>query len=140
MLSPLQLEEYKILQVHFNTKMIDKDVVPLSFGHALTVQKQVETDDKWLVRLDVRFSPENDEELAAYLGEVTVVGLFTLDTDFPTENALNMVHINAGAILYGVVRELLSSISARGVHGPLLLPTLDARCFLPKSDDKQPEV
>jgi hypothetical protein len=39
-----------------------------------------------------------------------------------------------------VVRELLSNISARGIHGPIILPAVDPRCFLPEpvSSDGNP--
>lgn len=136
MLSPLQLQEHKILRIYFDTRKTEGEAAPLSFRHALTVHKQNEPENQWLVRLDLQFSPENEGETTAYLGEVAVVGVFTLDPEFSEEKASDMVHMNAGAMLFGIVRELLNSISARGVHGPIVLPTVDARCFLPKPIDQ----
>lgn len=132
MLSPIQLEEHKILRIHFDTRVIEGDSAPLVFRHALTAARQDEHGARWLVRLDVEFMPETGEKTAPYLGEIAVVGVFTLAPDFPNEKASDMVHMNAGAILYGTARELLSSITARGIHGPIMLPTVDARCFLPE--------
>lgn len=139
MLSPIQLQEHKILRIYFDTKKTEGDVAPLSFSHALTVHQQDAPENQWLVRLDLQFFPENEGETTAYVGEVAVVGVFTLDPKFPEEKASDMVHMNAGAILFGIVRELLNSISARGVHGPIVLPTVDARCFLPKPAEPSPE-
>jgi preprotein translocase subunit SecB len=136
MLSPLQLQEHKILRIYFDTKKIEEEAAPLSFRHALTVHKKDEPEGQWLARLDLQFSPENEGETTAYFGEIAVVGVFHLDSDYPSDKASDMVHMNAGAILFGIVRELLSSISARGVHGPIVLPTVDARCFLPKPNEK----
>jgi preprotein translocase subunit SecB len=138
MLSPLQLQEHKILRIYFDTRKIEGEAAPLAFRHALTVHKQEEPESQWLVRLDLQFSPDKEGEVTAYLGEIAVVGVFTLAADFPPEKASDMVHMNGGAILFGIVRELLSSISARGVHGGIVLPTVDARCFLPQpADDSQ---
>lgn len=133
MLSPIQLEEHKILRVDFETQIIEGEAAPLVFRHALTASQQSDQERKWLVRLDVQFVPESDSGTAPYIGEIAMAGLFTLASDFPMEKASDMVHINGGAILFGAVRELLSSISARGIHGPIMLPSVDARCFLPET-------
>ncbi len=132
MLSPIQLEEHKILRIQFDTRIIEGEPAPLVFRHAITVAQQDEQGTRWLVRLDVQFLPETDAGTAPYVGEVAVVGVFTLTADFPQEKASDMVHMNGGAILYGAARELLSSITARGIHGAIMLPTVDARCFLPE--------
>jgi preprotein translocase subunit SecB len=48
--------------------------------------------------------------------------------------------MNAGSILYGMAREILSNITARAVHGPVLMPTLDVRSFIPeKTSDSSSE-
>jgi preprotein translocase subunit SecB len=132
MLSPIQLEEHKILRIHFDTRIIEGDSAPLTFRHALTASPQDDQGNRWLVRLDVQFMPETEAETAPYMGEIAVVGVFSLAADFPNEKASDMVHMNGGAILFGTVRELLSSITARGIHGAIMIPTVDARCFLPE--------
>jgi preprotein translocase subunit SecB len=132
MLSPIQLEEHKILRIDFETQIIEGQSAPLVFRHALTASQQSDQERKWLVRLDVQFIPDSDSGTAPYTGEIAMAGLFTLSDDFPIEKASDMVHMNGGAILFGAMRELLSSISARGIHGPIMLPSVDARCFLPE--------
>jgi preprotein translocase subunit SecB len=132
MLSPIQLEEHKILRIHFDTRIIEGDSASLLFRHAITVAKQDEQGIRWLVRLDLQFMPETDDGTAPYIGEIAVVGVFSLPAAFPKEKASDMVHMNGGAILFGTARELLSSITARGIHGAIMLPTADARCFLPE--------
>lgn len=131
MLSPIQLVEHKILRIQFDTQIIEGDYAPLEFRHAITVSPQDEQGIRWLVRLDVQFTPETKEGISPYIGEIAVVGAFALSADFPKEQASDMVHMNGGAVLLGTVRELLSSITARGIHGSIMVPTVDARCFLP---------
>lgn len=132
MLSPIQLQEHKILRIQFDTRIIEGEPAPLVFRHAITATPQDEQGVRWLVRLDVQFLPETDSEAAPYLGEIAVVGVFTLPADFSQEKASEMVHMNGGAILFGAARELISSITARGIHGAVTLPAVDARCFLPE--------
>jgi len=138
MLSPIQLEEHKILRIHFDTRIIEGEPAPLVFRHAITATQQDEHGTRWLVRLDVQFLPEADAGTGPYIGEIAVVGAFTLPADFPQEKASDMVHMNGGAILFGTARELISSITARGIHGAVMLPAVDARCFLPEPTSKQP--
>jgi preprotein translocase subunit SecB len=128
--SPLQLKDLKILRVQFDTRQVEEPGSDLEFSHAIEVHRSDDGGSPWLVRLDVQFKPRVEEDQSPYLGEVVVVGMFALDPEFPEEKSMEMVSMNAGAILYGAVREILSNISSRGIHGPILLPMLDARCFV----------
>jgi preprotein translocase subunit SecB len=132
MLSPIQLVEHKILRIHFDTRKIEGDSAEMIFSHAISASPQNEEGTKWLVRLDVQFKPDPNKNDVPYIGEIAVVGAFTLPDDFPKDKASEMVHVNGGAILYGTVRELLTSITSRGIHGSVMLPTVNAGCFLPK--------
>jgi preprotein translocase subunit SecB len=137
MQSPLQLKDLKILRVQFDTRQVEEPGTDLEFSHAIEVHHSEEEGSPWLVRLDVQFKPRAEEDQSPYLGEVVVVGIFALDPEFPEEKSVEMVSMNAGAILYGAVRELLSNISSRGIHGPILLPMLDARCFVLRNSEER---
>lgn len=133
MLSPIQLLEHKILRIHFETRTVEGEAEPLIFRHSVAAKKQDEQGGNWLVRLDIQFVPESEGGTVPYLGEVAVFGIFALPTDLPAEHAEATVYMNGGAILFGTARELLSNITSRGVHGPIMLPTVDARSFLPEA-------
>ena len=139
MQSPIQLLDQKILRVYLDTQEIKGDSLELEFGHAINVMPRDEEEGTWLVRLDVQFKSGKNTDAAPYIGEISVVGIFSLDASFPADKAEEMVHLNGGALLYGMARELLSNLTSRGIHGAIILPTLDARCFLP-SDDNSPEA
>jgi preprotein translocase subunit SecB len=128
--SPIQLLDYKILRINFDTQSMEEQSGEIEFNHAMEIFRAVEQGNTWLVRLDVQFKAAA-EKAAPYIGEIAVVGTFTLAHDFPEDKAEAMVFMNAGSILYGMAREILSNITARAVHGPLLMPTLDARTFIP---------
>jgi preprotein translocase subunit SecB len=128
--SHIQLLDYKILRIHFDTRSAEEQPSEIEFSHATKIFRAEEQGNTWLVRLDVQFRPAA-EKSATYFGEIAVVGTFSLAADFPADKAESMVFMNAGSILYGMAREILSNITARAVHGPLLMPTLDARSFIP---------
>lgn len=132
MLSPIQLEEHRIIRVHFDTHTDEGEVLSPAFRHAVIASKQNNQHNRWLVRLDVEFFAESETVSSPYSGKIAVAGVFSLPDDFPEEKASDMVHMNGGAILYGTAREILSSLSSRGIYGSIILPTVDARCFLPK--------
>ena len=136
--SPIQLKDLRILRVQFDTRQVEEPGKKLEFSHALEVHQPNDAGGTWLVRLDVQFKPSSEAENAPYLGEVVVVGMFDLNSEFPEASAVEMVSMNGGSILYGTVREILSNISSRGIHGPILLPTLDARCFILKKNNSDP--
>ena len=129
--SPIQLLDHKILRVYLDTQEAKGETSELTFAHAIHAMPRGEEEGTWLVRLDVQIKPTAIPDAAPYIGEISVVGIFSLDTSFPTEKSEEMVYLNGGALLYGMARELLSNLTSRGIHGPILLPTLDARCFLP---------
>ena len=138
--SPIQLLDHKILRVYLDTQETKGETSELAFGHAINVMPRGEEEGTWLVRLDVQFKPTATLDAAPYIGEISVVGIFSLDAEVPAEKAEEMVYLNGGALLYGMARELLSNLTSRGIHGSILLPTLDARCFLPEANPDAPAV
>lgn len=133
--SPIQLLDQKILRVYLDTREITGDSLELEFGHAINAMPQGDQEGTWLVKLDVQFKSGTNADAAPYIGEISVAGIFSLDPSFPAEKTEEMVYLNGGALLYGMARELLSSLTSRGIHGAILLPTLDARCFLPSTEN-----
>ena len=133
MYSPIQLTDHKVLRLHFDTHVINGQAGELEFSHSLQIHQATEQENLWLVRLDVFFKSIDEDAPSPYAGEIAVVGTFALKQDFPEEKTHDMVYMNGGGILYGMVREIVVNLSSRAVHGSLLMPTLDARCFIPES-------
>jgi preprotein translocase subunit SecB len=131
--------DHKIYRVNLDTRQVSGETSELKFSHAISSEQNPDHPDLWLVRLDVQIKPAAEAEAAPYLGEVAMIGIFRLDPDFPDEQAERMVYFNGGSILYGAVRELICSITSRGIHGPILLPTVSADSFLPESEEHPPE-
>ena len=137
--SPIQLIDEKILRINLDTRQVESETSELVFSHAISACEREEQKGTWLVRLDVHFKPEPAATSGPYIGEIAVVGIFSLAEDFPAAKAKEMVYLNGGAILYGTIRELLTNLTSRAIHGAILLPTLDARCFIPSKEQSAVE-
>ena len=137
MQSAIQLQNHKFLKIELNAQKFNGDNTQYKLSHALTVQPNEDDSTRWQARLDLRIANESEDTISPYIGELSIAGHFTLAKDFPQDKAEQMVHLNAGAILYGAIRELVLTLTSRSIHGELILPTIDARTFLPEKRESE---
>lgn len=91
----------------------------------------------YLASLTVRLLP-HEESQPAYLGEFIVMGFFSVHSDYPDEKCDRLVSVNAASMLYGVVREMVANLTARG---PWPMLTLVAMNFANTQDgEKSPKA
>jgi len=138
--SPIQLLSRKFLDIELHSQSLDGGKKGFDMSHMIAVVQDAEEPTHWRVKLGVRIANKEEEQSAPYLGEITIAGHFQLAEDFPTEKAEQMVYLNSGALLYGAIRELILSLTSQSIHGELILPAIDARSFLPKSEEKKEET
>jgi preprotein translocase subunit SecB len=79
----------------------------------------------YLISLTVRLLP-HEESQPAYLGEFVVMGFFKVHSEYPAEKCDKLVSVNGASMLYGVVREMVANLTARG---PWPMLTLVAMSF-----------
>lgn len=135
--SPLQLKHYHYTGCHLQTR--DVDLSQLELGDSpypsmdnIQLQPLVtlsepdgeENPHDFLLTLALELSEENANGFP-YTFAVEVEGVFQIDHDGPLAERKKRVLINGGSILFGVVRELLLTLSARHKFGPILLPSLN---------------
>ncbi len=137
MQSPIQLINRTFLNIELHPQVQDADVCGFGLSHMISVDQNDDDPTLWRATVGVRIEDKAENQPAPYVGEIRSAGHFKLDPDFSEVKAVDMVHLNAGAILYGAIRELILSLTSQSVHGELVLPTLDARCFLPKREDEE---
>jgi hypothetical protein len=92
----------------------------------------------WLARMRVDFVHAAKGTRSLYTGHCEMVAEMELHPSVPEADRLKLVSLNAGAILYSATREWFATLSARSLHGMVELPTIDARCFLPKETPANP--
>lgn len=131
MLSPIQTRKHWIRSLQFKPSEERAKNENGQLGISLKSRK---CKDHWHVRLDVEFGSKGDSP-TNYTGHVEFEGIFDVHPDFPPEKTEDMVRMNGGAILYGAIRELILTLSARSEHGPFEMPTIDARMFVQKTGE-----
>lgn len=79
------------------------------------------------LKLTLRVGPKEDKQ-APYRVEVSVRGVVRMhltQSDGQAEERRVRALVNGVSLLYGVVREMVSGITSRSIHGQLLLPSLN---------------
>jgi preprotein translocase subunit SecB len=122
--SPLQLEKYFFNKINLvaNPKHCgDSGKVSTT----VTCAPKKDDERQWLVTLKVTLdNPEDEKATPPYTGEFEIMGFFRVDKEYPLDKLLALVHINAPAMLYGSVREMIFNLTARGPHSHVSLPTV----------------
>lgn len=98
-----------------------------------TQKEHSEMPNLWEITLKMNFSRKNRKnETVDYKGKLCLVGLFVIHPDFPSEKCEYLARMNGGAVLMGAAREAVVNQTLRSINGPMELPLVDARTFLPK--------
>lgn len=93
-------------------------------GLALLDEKEKYAD--FGVKLTLRVGPKEDAQ-APYNIQISVRGIVRMHLTQPdgqAEERRVRALVNGASLLYGTVREMVSTITSRSAHGPLLLPSL----------------
>ncbi len=136
MLSPLQVENRWFGEVSLKPSegLSEQELTERSvtFNQSITVNYDDKNTLAWKVRLRVELVDPVEGPRSVYTGAVEAFGEFRINQDCPEEERGKFASAGGGAVLYSSIKELICSITSRSLHGMLELPTIDARCFLPK--------
>ena len=94
-------------------------------GLALLDEKEKYSD--FGVKLALRVGPKEDAQ-APYNIQVSVRGIVRMhltQVEGQAEERRVRALVNGASLLYGAVREMVSTVTSRSAHGPLLLPSLN---------------
>lgn len=136
-LSPLHLRLYFIKSLRFALKPgFDQEfkaeaVEASSPRLKVNVHAERDEDDpmEWRCDLSIETSDDTAHDFP-YTFSVALSGLFHVDEKYPAENAEMLARVNAPSVLYSAARELLASVTGRGLYPPVLLPSAS---FVPDS-------
>jgi len=139
-LSPLQLLEYTfdgVSVVPVDGYKADPAFAPglvffpgklaMSADTGLALLDEKEKYSDFGVKLTLRVGPKEDAQ-APYNIQVSVRGIVRMhltQVDGQAEERRVRALVNGASLLYGAVREMVSTITSRSAHGPLLLPSLN---------------
>lgn len=138
-LSPLQLLEYTfegVSVIPVDDYKADPKFSPdlvffpgklaMSADTGLVLLSEEKTYSDFGIKLTFRIGPKEDKQ-APYRAQVSIRGVVRMhlsQAEGQAEERRVRALVNGVSLLYGVVRELVSSITSRSVHGQLLLPSL----------------
>lgn len=133
--SPLQVDIHFFTKIELGVSDIDPEKAGEGVLHSfLECKRHKDAERKYMLKLALKQTPGKAEGTPLYTFEFEVVGLFTVHEDYQVEKGVErLVRVNGAAVLYGAIREMAATLSARGPYPPITLPTVT---FL---DEAQPE-
>ncbi|MEZ0231411.1 MAG: hypothetical protein ACAH12_01110 [Methylophilaceae bacterium] len=128
--SPLTFLSLKFLRVHvaadFKSEQKGEKVDKFDFsGNKVgwTIKHGHHDDGSWWVAVGFRNTNEDVEVIAPYLIDVQAIGSFIVGKLPPNIIEEKIIYESGGALVYGAIRDMVSSITARAVPGHVMLPT-----------------
>ena len=79
---------------------------------------------KFVVRLGVAIDNETGTSIPCNV-DLEVIGYFELLGDIPVEDRMDIARVNGASLLFGVLREVLYSLTARFPTGQIILPCMN---------------
>jgi hypothetical protein len=122
--SPLQLEASYLL--HTEVKAAEK--IPAEAGQTIKTRirigRSLDNELAWNVTFGVTFGRNGKIVDAPYHGDVLVEMRFLVHPDYPAEKREPLMQITGASLAYGMIRETVANLTARGPHGTYLLPSV----------------
>jgi len=144
--SPLQVINYSVTEFSFkaNPKFDPKETIHdgcETFSTAVEAQQDEEVDESsesWILSLRVRQEIKEGSNFP-YSFTVSIFGLFDCKKDVKVPGGCErFVKVNGSSILFGVVRELIRSMTACAPWNELMLPVVSFVEDQPKRELKAP--
>lgn len=100
---------------------MDLDPADLSVS-AQTKLLDDENEPRWAVSLSLRHEPIEGKNIP-YRLSIDMVGLVTAAAKKVDDTNHHAVEVNGPSMLFGAAREILRDATARGPHGPIIIPS-----------------
>jgi preprotein translocase subunit SecB len=127
--SPLTFLHLEFLRVHVQAdfkatvKANDFDFQGAYVGFSIKHGRS-EDESSWFVGLGFRASnPESATVICPYTIDIFAIGTFEVAQNYPLEKHEKLVYENGAALVYGCIRDMVATITARGAQGLMMLPT-----------------
>ncbi|HDR7484752.1 TPA: protein-export chaperone SecB [Bacillus pacificus] len=117
-----------------NKRYIQKNDFELEPQFLLKIVQQKENTNKFNIVLGVRVGI-NEEEFP-YKAQVGIRGYFELIENIHTngEELMRFLLTNGSAILFPYLRSILTDVTSKSDHNPIILPTLNFQRLIEKQD------
>lgn len=106
-------EETKDAQIKLGDFVVNNDINKLDS----------EDEEGWVVELKLEFMPPAENNVP-YSCAANIVGFFRVHPKVPANKVETYIETNATSVLYSTLREIVSTMTAKGPYPQLLLPTV----------------
>ena len=127
MSSPMQLEDYIILDLKFSSNCAS-DINcsgETDFRFDFNIKEREKGKD-YILNVRFTFGPsKQEEEKNPYNISISLSGHFLFPGKTDKQKRDRLLLLNGTSILYGIARGLISQITANSVHGKWVIPTVN---------------
>jgi preprotein translocase subunit SecB len=103
----------------------ESDQITLSFQHSYRVKRHHEDPRLFLLSFFVQDDPKaKTPHPQVYTLDIEILGIFRFDDDVEEEKMQWLIRYNGGAILYGILRGMVTNMTAAFPEGPVRIPTI----------------
>jgi len=136
MLSSIQVIQHVFEEIRIKSVLAESSEENLEARYAVRATPDEEKGERfWKVEMVYEFGHKKEGDRSVpYEGFLKLIGWFVIHPDFPENQCKSLALMNGGAVLMGAVREAVLNHTLRSSNGPLELPLVDARTFLPKKE------
>ncbi len=108
----------------------DFDFEGITFRVSLDTQPAMNEEDVdpqiFFIVLHVAID-QNEKKPAPYKIDVSALGIIEISEVIEPEKRRDLALVNGASLVYGAIRELVTTVTARCIPGPFILPTTDFR-------------
>lgn len=98
------------------------------------VKADKENNNQFNIIMGVKIDDSDAENILPFTAEVVVRGFYSFNTDDAKEYDIDNIHlfqlVNGSAILYPYLRSILTDITSKSMHNPIILPTINFSKFI----------
>lgn len=122
--SLLQLERSFFTKIELDADLTATEA-PQKFASRISSGAAEDDPLRFQVTLAVSFGPEDRERgKSSYRGELEAVGMFKIAEQVPEDQRARTVVVSGCTLLFGMIREHLALLTARGPWPMFVLPTV----------------
>lgn len=126
--SPLTMLGLDFLRVHIEADhTAEQSAQAFDFDGAMLAWSIKHGQDKegtWWVAVGFATDPQAAaKQRCPYDLDMRAMGIFSVADSYPAERREELVYENGAALVYGAIREMVATVTARSLAGKLMLPT-----------------
>ena len=126
--SPITFVSFKFLRVHVEADFEAQAIASENFDFsgamlAWSLNHGRHEDGSWWVAVGFATQNADDSPRCPYNIDMQAVGVFRVSDNVAETKREELVFENGAALVYGSIRDMASTITARSLSGPLMLPT-----------------